>query len=150
MSEYGAATPNAAVSILLRRGNTAAFVRRANTEWMNGYYGLLGGRVEEGESFTAAAVRELKEEAGIEVAKEALQHVITISRHDTDSDWITTFFEVHAWNGEPYNAEPHIHSSLEWFDLDNLPEDIIPTLRISLAALKAGKTFVEIDWDETV
>ncbi|QQS18886.1 NUDIX domain-containing protein [Candidatus Saccharibacteria bacterium] len=62
-----AAQPYSAAFMLIKRGDKYLFVRRAHTDWMNGYYGLPSGKVEPGEGFFAAAIREAKEEVGVTV-----------------------------------------------------------------------------------
>jgi 8-oxo-dGTP diphosphatase len=147
MTKYDTAAPYIASFVLLRRGNTVAFVLRANTQWMNGYYGLPSGKVEKNERFMAAAVREAKEEVGVTIAEDNLSHAVTVHRYDVDIQWVDVLFEVSSWEGEPYNAEPHMHSELVWLDLDNLPENVIPSVRYELEQIKAGKTYGEFGWD---
>jgi 8-oxo-dGTP diphosphatase len=58
---------NTGVAIIFRSGDKIAFVCRKNTGWYDNYYGLPGGKVEPGESFTHAAIREINEEVGVAV-----------------------------------------------------------------------------------
>ena len=146
---YETATPYIASYVLLRRANTIAFVLRKNTKWMDNYYGLPSGKVENDESFAAAAIREAKDEVGITVQSSALRHVLTCHRKSNDNSlsWVDVYFEVDEWEGEPVNAEPHVHSELAWLDLDALPENTIPAVRYCLDQIKAGITYAELDWD---
>jgi len=143
-----AATPYAASYVMLRRGNTVAFVLRQNTDWMNGYYGLTAGKVERGESFTQAAIREAKEEAGVVVTAQQLRQVLVCYRKENNATlaWVDVVFEATEWNGEVTNAEPDLHSEIAWLDMDALPENVIPSLRAMLDQIKAGQTFCELGW----
>lgn len=145
--KYDTATPYIASYVIFRKNNKIAFVLRQSTSWMNGYYGLPSGKVEKGETFAAAAIREAQEEVGVKITRENLRHVATIHRHSDDSDWVDVYFKVDTWLGELYNAEPHLHSELAWLDPDNLPENIIPAVRVSLKAVKDGLKFTEIGWN---
>jgi 8-oxo-dGTP diphosphatase len=144
---YNTAQPYIASFVILRRANTIAFVLRSNTGWMDGHYGLPSGKVEKNESFTAAAVREAKEEIGVTIALDDLTHALTIHRTSTEKmDWIDVFFEVKTWEGEPYNAEPTVHGELAWLDIDNLPENIVPAVRFGLEKIAAGQIYAEYGW----
>lgn len=148
---YNTAQPHIASYVILRKGSKAAFILRSNTDWMNGWYGLPAGKVEKNESYTQAAVREAKEEAGIDVKPSDLQYLITVHRHDPTShvkDWVDVYFETDKWIGKPHNAEPHMHSELAWHDLDNLPDKIIPAVRFTLGEIKKGKHYSEYGWSK--
>lgn len=148
---YDTATPYIASYVLLRKGNKVAFVLRKNTDWMNDYYGLPSGKVEEDESFTEAAIREAKEEAGVTIAPEDLHMCLTMHRNaQGDSDWVDAFFEVKTWSGEPYNAEPDVHAELAWLDLAALPKNVISSVRAALEAIAKGETYLEYGWHEEV
>jgi 8-oxo-dGTP diphosphatase len=144
-----AAKPYAASYVLLRRDDgKVAFVMRANTSYMNGYYSLTAGKVEKDESFVQAAVREAKEEAGVVVTPDQLRLVMVCHRKESNEtmSWVDVFFEATEWEGEVINAEPDQHSAVEWLDLDNLPENVIPPLRLTLEQITAGVSFYELGW----
>lgn len=147
--KYNTATPYLAAYLILRNNNKVATVLRAHTQWMNNYYGLPAGKVEKDESFMAAAVREAKEEIGVTIAPTDLHHALTVYRNgDDETYWIDIYFEVDKWEGEVTNAEPHMHSAVEWFDLDELPDNVIPSVKIALEAIRDGKNFIEHGWEE--
>lgn len=149
---YGTATPHIASYVILRRDGKIAFVLRANTKWMNGYYGLPSGKVEQDESFEQAAIREAKEEAGVTIAQKDLQHVLTMHRTKNGEeeggpkDWVDCFFEPVKWQGEAVNAEPHMHSELVWLDPNNLPENVIPSVRYAIEQIEQGSHYAEFGW----
>ena len=148
-NHYDTQRPYVASYVLLKQGSKAAFVLRANTGWMNGYYGLASGKVENGESFTQAAIREAKEEVGVTITPNQLTPVMTCHRRELGEEmtWVDLLFVATDWQGEVVNAEPDIHAKVEWFDLDNLPENVIPSLRYMLEQHRAGNTFCEYGWD---
>jgi 8-oxo-dGTP diphosphatase len=142
----GTATPHIDALIVFRKNNKVAFLLRHNTRWMDGFYGLPGGKVEHGEAYSAAAVREAKEETGITMTPENLKHVLTMHRHSDDGDWVDVIFEAHDWVGEPINNEPNKHAELKWFLLTNLPQNIIPVTRYYLELVSQGKSYGEYGW----
>ena len=143
---YDTATPYIASFAILRRGDEIAMLVRKNTGWMDSYYGLPAGKVEWGETFTQAAVREANEEAGVVVLASDLQPVHVAHRHSEDTDWIDVYFEASQWAGEPFNAEPEKSEKLEWLDLNNLPENVVPSQRQALIEIAKGNNYSEFGW----
>ena len=147
---YNTAQPHIASYVLVRKNGKIAFVLRSNTDWMNNFYGLPSGKVEKGESYSAAAAREAKEEIGIDIDPSDLTAVHICHRYEPSSqanDWVDTFFEAAKWKGEPFNAEPEIHSKLEWLDLKNLPDNVIISVKYVLEQIEAGQTYSEYGWN---
>lgn len=80
--KYDTQTPYVASYVIVKNEEgMIAFVMRSNTSWMNGFYGLPSGKVEQNESFLHAAIREAKEEIGVEVKVNDLEHAITVHRY---------------------------------------------------------------------
>ncbi len=146
--KYNTATPYIASYVMLKKGNECLFVLRENTNWRNGYYGLPAGKVEKDETYLAAAVREAKEEAGVELKPEELQHVITCHRFEDGDAWVDVVFEASKWTGKPYNAEPKSHKEIAWLDLANLPKNVIPSLKFVLEQIQDGKVYCEYGWEK--
>lgn len=146
---YDSATPYIAAFVILRRGKTVAFVLREHTAWMNGYYGLLSGKVEKNESYIQAAIREAFEEGGIKISSKDLQYVHTSHRKSEgdNNTWVDVYFEASSWEGEPYNAQSDQHSELKWLDMDKLPANIIPPVEHALKAIEKGEVYSEYGWD---
>lgn len=148
------ARPYCACFVLLRRKNKIAMVLRKNTTYMDGYYGLPAGKSEWFEPFSVGAAREAREEAGIDINLAHLRFVHIAHRHGVAQieqkfmDWVDVYFEADHWNGEPYNAEEHKAEHLEWLDLDNLPENIVPPQRAALEYIRDGVFYSEFGWDD--
>jgi len=128
-------------------------VKRKNTGWMDGYYGLPAGKVEYGEQYSLAAAREVKEEAGVDIDPADLEFAHVVHRHKEDEtetefmDWVDVYFEAKKWKGEPHNTEEEKAESLDWIDFNNLPDNIVPPVREALNHIHEGKKYSEYGWE---
>ena len=102
-------------------------LRRANTGFMDGHYALPGGHRQAGEQIAAAAVRECREEALVEVAD--IQPLVVMP-YDGGVDFI---FEAIRWSGTPGIGEPDKCDDLRFAPTDALPT---PTVAFVAAALE--------------
>ena len=131
---------------VLRHGSHFLFIERnAKAKYWPNYWGFPGGKVEDGESIQHAAQREVWEEIGIEVDMADVIGEICIRA--TYSDWVRTnyLFLIDIWKGMPENIEHDIHSNMEWFTLDDLPDPMIPHVREGFLALLEGRNSLEYD-----
>jgi len=130
----------AASYVILRRGNEVLLQRRHGTGYMDGWWATMAGHVDPGESVHDAAVREVHEEAGVEVRADDLHPLTTIHRFIVGGPPIEqrmdVFFEVWEWLGTPQIMEPDKASAMQWFALDALPAGIVPHEALVLEALQ--------------
>lgn len=129
--------------ILMDQNDRVFMLRRQNTDWYNGAYCVPAGRVERYETVQTAAIRELKEEAGIDVSPQDIQLFHISNRcnsdvNDTHADWVDFFFLVRTWRGTPHAAEAEKCDHADWFALDALPDLVIPNVLDALEYLKKG------------
>ena len=131
-----------AAYVIVRRGDEVLLLLRANTGYMDGHWAVPAGHVERGESAVAAAVRELKEEVGLDVDAADLVPVTAMHRTGGNGDPIDErvdfFFMVSKWTGEPRLMEPEKAAGLDWYPLDKLPEPLVPHEARVLGSLADG------------
>jgi 8-oxo-dGTP diphosphatase len=134
--------------LIIRKGNQILLHLRQNSGFMDGFYSLVSGHLDGDESFSQCMVREAKEEAGIDVEVEDLTCVYVGNRCEQKNpvpikERVDVYFEVAKWEGEIANMEPENCAGLEWFDFDNLPENIIPYVKNDLINIKNKKFYSE-------
>jgi 8-oxo-dGTP diphosphatase len=135
----------ASVYILFVRDDKVLMSRRFNTGYEDGNYGLVAGHVEDNESLTCAAIREAKEEAGVDIAPEDLEVKTTMHRRQEDIR-VDFLFEAQKWGGEITNMEPERCDDLSWFPLDALPANTIPYTRQVIENYRKGIIYSEWGW----
>ncbi|MDD4358398.1 MAG: NUDIX domain-containing protein [Candidatus Pacebacteria bacterium] len=117
--------------------------RRFNTSYEDGKYSFIAGHVEKGETFSHAIIREAKEEAGIKIKEEDLQIFHIMHRKEKNSERIDAFFTASKWEGEIQNKEPHKCDDLSWFEMNNLPQDMIPYIKEAFERINSKEFFGE-------
>ena len=134
------------VHLLLVRDTRVLLIRRLGS-YGDGMWHLPSGKIEAGESVEDAVIREAREEVGIAVASANLRSVHGIHvQHPGEEPRVGFFFEANQWHREPTNREPTKCSAIQWFSLDDLPEDIIPYPAAGIAGYLAGIPFSVLGW----
>ena len=125
--------PIPAVLAVVLRGDHVLLVRRANPP-DQGLWGLPGGRMEMGETYLEAALRELEEETGLKADAPALLTVLDFIEHDSSGTLAHHFAMIAVlcrWqSGEAVAADDALEA--RWFSRDE-----IATLGAT-ASLKVG------------
>lgn len=148
---YNTARPYLASFVLMKKGGKFLSVLRANTGWMDGHYGLPAGKVEIEESGLHAAIREAKEEVGVEIELTDLELALIthrLNRGDHAPEWIDLIYEAKKWKGKPYNAEPKVHDKIAWLDPKNMPDNMVPAVRAYIETIMAGRNYLEYGWED--
>lgn len=132
----------ASVYLYFRNGGQILLLRRANTGYEDGKYGLVAGHVDGNEMLTVAAAREAREEAGVTIEPADLELKTVMHRRQED-ERIDFFFEVKKWEGEITNAEPDKCDDLQFFPIESLPENTIPYIAHAIDCYRKGIVYAE-------
>lgn len=118
---------------LLKKENNTTMVllqKRDHTGLYDGCYeASVCGHLEEHESLMDAMIREAKEEVGVTLKKEDLSLVHLLHISFEDADYFMPVVVTWKWDGKPEIMEKEKCSALEWYPLDELPDNMIPNRR---------------------
>src|SRR6266568_3972653 len=95
---------------------------------------------------TDAIAREAKEEAGITVNPKDLKFVHVahrLSRNQAGQERIDLFYELSNWQGEITNSEPEKCDDLSWFNINGLPDNMLPLIKLVLEDVAKGISYSE-------
>lgn len=136
-----------AVHVLLFEGHKVLFLQRANTGYADGQWSVPAGHVEAGESASTAALRECREEVGVDVNPTDL--TLALVQHKRDpldgEERVDLFFRVSRFAGEPRNCEPEKCAQLQWA----APEDtshVVGYVAHALDRIGEGAIYCEYGW----
>jgi 8-oxo-dGTP diphosphatase len=135
------------VALFLYKDKKVLLMRRFNTGLNDGMYGGAGGGIESAEPATQAIIREAYEELGIQLKKENLKIVHIVHAYNKQGqEFINFFVETTEWEGNPKIMEPNKCDDIAWFDVDNLPSNILPLHKHVLEMIKKNIFYSEYGW----
>ncbi len=121
-------------AVIVRDGKILLGLRRGSHG--AGMWATPGGHLEHGESFLECITREVLEETGLVVAS---CHKLAFTNDILPADnkhYVTLYFLCEEQGGEPQLLEPDKCMMWQWFDLQDLPENIWMGLPEALARLR--------------
>ncbi|MCK9597054.1 NUDIX domain-containing protein, partial [Candidatus Pacearchaeota archaeon] len=95
-----------------------------------------------------AMVREVREETGIILDPSDLELIHVMNRKIPNNERADFFFTTKKWQGEPNIMEPEKCDDLSWFELNNLPENIIPYIKQAIESIRNGINYSEREGEE--
>jgi 8-oxo-dGTP diphosphatase len=116
------------IGVLIMKDGKALFGKRKGSHGA-GSWSLPGGKLHFGESFEDCAVREAKEETGLDIVPGKIVSVsndIAYGMH-----WVTIGMSAEIKSGKVELKEPDKCEEWAWFALDRLPKPLfVPTERV--------------------
>ena len=104
----------AAIAIIFNDKNEVLILERMEPQrdW-SGYWGFPGGALTWGEEPWDAAIRETKEETGLDICEFDLKFL----HNDYEEDWYVITYWTNKYMGEIYTEENHV---VKWAPLEDL------------------------------
>ena len=100
------------------------------------YYALPGGAIEAGETPHQAAIREVREEAGVVIRVDRLIGLYTAPSRGR---WLAFVFRGVIEGGQPVLPDTGEIAEVGWFDADRLPEPLYDSARWAIADALHGE-----------
>lgn len=108
----------ATLTYLRKSGQTLMLHRnKKDRDYHKGKYNGVGGKLEAGESPEACAIREIREETGLEVNQLIYRGHLSFPMFDGHNDWLCFVYECHEFQGE---LGPCPEGTLHWIPDENL------------------------------
>lgn len=107
-----------------------------------GCWSIVGGKLDYLESLEQCAIRETREEVGLDIA---IQSLLCVTEHRLPNEhhhWISPAFVAQILGGRPLNCEPDKTREVRWFPIDDLPSNLTITARNAIEAYKRRSTSV--------
>jgi ADP-ribose pyrophosphatase YjhB (NUDIX family) len=101
---------------------------------------MVAGHLEEGEKAIDAMIRETREEANIQINREDLKVAHVMFRHE-DRAYADIFLTCKKYSGELRNNEPNVCDGLEFFSLEEFPENTVEYVKTAIDYIKKGVAF---------
>lgn len=121
--------------LILMKGNKILLLNE------DGNYDIISGDTDGSESFNQIMIREAEKKLGIQIRSEDLEIVHVMHRLEFDGESIHFFVKADVWEGEPKIMEHDKYSDIKWFEIDNLPKNIIPYIKQAIGFAKNIHTF---------
>ncbi|PPT14776.1 NUDIX hydrolase [Streptomyces cinnamoneus] len=133
--------------LILERNGLVLLAERAGTGYADGLLNLPSGKVDQGEDVVTAAIREAREEVGVDVAPEAVRIVhVTHFLNPEGEPRVGWFLATSHWTGEPRNAEPHKCAGIAWHPIGHLPDTVVPYNAHGIGQYLKGEPFSVLGW----
>lgn len=131
------------VYLVLIKDKKILLSRRYNTGYFDGNYSFCAGHLDGGETLKEAMIREAKEEIDIALNITDLELIHTMNRKIPGNERVDFFFTAKKWRGTPKIMEPEKCDDLNWFDLTNLPQNIVPYIKQAIDSFLNNKNYSE-------
>jgi len=134
----GGRFPRAGVGVLLvdALGRVLLTLRKLPPE--ADCWSIVGGKLDFLEALEECAIREAREELGVEIRIERLLCVTDHRLPDENQHWVSPAFLGRIVSGEARNCEPHKTREVRWSLLSELPPNLTMTAQNAIQAYRGA------------
>ena len=131
---------------LMKGSDEVLLLRRFNTGFEDGKYSVIAGHIDGNEEVRAAAIREAREEAGVEIRPADIE-VVGVMHRKSEDERVGFFLAATRWHGDVVNAEPHRCDDMSWHSIHDLPDNMVPYVRRSLQNYLNSRFYDSFGWE---
>lgn len=134
-------TPKVGIGVMVIKEGKVLMSKRKGSHG-EGEYQFPGGHLEPGESFEQCAIREVKEETGLEISNVKFQFVGNITYYKP-KHYVHIALIANWKAGEPKNIEPDKSSDWIWVDPSSPPKPLFEMCRLSFISYNNGQNYFD-------
>ncbi|MFH1547422.1 MAG: NUDIX domain-containing protein [bacterium] len=131
--------PKVALGVMIIKDGKVLLGKRKGSHG-SGEYAFPGGHVEYMETFEDCIQRELQEECGLQVTNIELLFVTVLCQY-TPKHYVHLGFSAEWKSGIPKVLEPEKCEGWDWYDIENLPDNLFSTIKTAIDSYKTGKCY---------
>jgi 8-oxo-dGTP diphosphatase len=137
--------PKVGVGVMILKGGKVLMTKRKGSHGA-GEYSFPGGHLEYMESFEDCAVRETKEECGIEIKNIKFLYLTNVKKY-APKHYVHIGLTAEWASGKPQIMEPEKAEEWKWYDMDNLPNGLFEFCKLAFDSYKTGRTYYSSEND---
>jgi len=135
--------PKVGIGVLIQNDKNQVLLGERMGSHGAGEWCFPGGHLDFGETIAEAAIRETKEETGLDVSEcklisvaDELRYIKTDNKH-----FLNIGIMAKYEGGEPKVMEPNKCKEWKWFSLEELPEKMLEGTELIMKNFKAGEIY---------
>ncbi len=128
MQSNAVKTPRVGVGVIIERNGQVLLIKRTNVHGA-GTWSTPGGHLEYGESPEECAIREVKEETGVNIGDVRFKGITNDLFEVSEKHYITIWMAGRHLSGEPVVNADGEASDIGWFSWDALPKPLFLPLQ---------------------
>lgn len=132
-----------AAHALLKKGREILFVERSGSKYWAGYYSVVAGHLEQGETVLSCVRREVFEEIGIELSEEEVSLVHIMHRAASDGQRLDFFFEASLDTSSVIKPDQREIASYYFGQLTDVESRVVPYVQKAISYVECG---VKYSW----
>ena len=138
--------PKVGVGVMILKDNKVLMTVRKGSHGA-GDYGFPGGHLECMESFEDCAIRETKEECGVEIKDIKFLYLTNVTKY-APKHYVHIGLVADWASGEPKTLEPEKAGEWKWYDLNDLPKGpMFEFCKLAFDSYKTGRKYYKSEND---
>lgn len=138
--------PKIGIGVMIIKNGKVLLGKRKGSHG-DGEYSFPGGHLEYMESFYDCAIREVKEECGLDIENVRFQFVSNVTKY-TPKHYVHIGLIADWKNLEPKILEPDKCESWGWYEINEAPKPIFEMCKQGIYCYKTGENYFDSDMSD--
>lgn len=134
------------IAVLTDEDDVLLLQRNATQTFGANLYSLVGGKVNQGETALQVVQREVIEAVDLDIPQSEFTLMHVLHRQGTETEFIALFFHADISELEPQNKKQDTYQEIKFYDVQELPDNMIPAHKQALDSIVKSIIYSEHGW----